>query len=851
MEGRVYPASVPVHSKAMIRSSKLFAIAGPSILAGLIGQLTPAQTANSRELLWYRTPAPVWDGALPIGNGRLGAMVFGGANATAKNGDLQASPKNAPLMDGSQTSGADEHLQLNESSLWRGSRADRLNPRAHDAVPEIRKMLLDSKGLDGAKISAAEKMAQDEMIGIPPGMPGYSTLGDLYLRATKRGAIDHYRRQLDLGTGVVRATYAMDGVRYTREMFASVPDDVIVVRLTADRKGAIAFRAGMDRPDDFSVAARGEDRLILREGADHKDQIRFAGEVLFLPSGGSVHAEGSEIVVTDADAVTVFIAAATDFKGGSFAGGDPVAKCESVLSYARKRRAEEILTRQKAVYQPQFRRMVLHLGAAQNIGEDLPTDERVKRVSAGADDLGLQELYFQFARYLLISSSRPDGLPANLQGIWAAGIDNPWGSKYTINVNTEMNYWLAEPAGLGNTVLPLINLIDMVRDPASGTGSEVAGQYYGAHGFVIHHNTDLWGDAEPIDGYQWGMWPMGGAWLSLAAWDHYAFSSDKQFLRKRAWPILHDASTFFLDYLVKDDSGHLVTGPSISPENRYTLPDGTSHSLTMGPTMDIEIVRELLQRTLDAGQILGEDPAFLERLEEARSKLPPFKIGRLGQLQEWQQDYDEPEPGHRHISHLWALFPGTQISVEHTPELAKAAQVSLERRLSFGGGQTGWSRAWVVNYWDHLHDGKQAYDSLQVMIRQSTFPNLMDTHPPGLFQIDGNLGAANGMLEALVQSRWMPKTVEVALLPALPEEWKSGSVEGLCLRGGSTLSMHWADGRIVSLRLHATQDGSIRLILPQHASILSVHTLAGKRQDVAAYGGFKLRANTSYEVSLQ
>ncbi|MDE3186189.1 MAG: glycoside hydrolase family 95 protein [Acidobacteriota bacterium] len=836
----------------MTRITELIAISALSILGGMSGQTARVQAAEARpvprEVLWYRAPAPVWDNALPIGNGRLGAMVFGGANAGENNGDRQASPKNAPLMDGSQTSGADEHLQLNESSLWRGGRSDRLNPRAHEAVPQIRKLLLDSKGLDSAKISAAEKMAQEDMIGIPPGMPGYSTLGDLYLRAPKQGAIRDYRRQLDLGTGIVRVTYAMDGVHYTREVFASVPDEVIVLRLTANRKGSIAFRASMDRPADFSVAARGQHTLILREGADHKDQIRFAGVALFLPTGGSVHSEGSEIVVTNADALTVLIAAATDFKGGPFAGGDPVAQCERTLSNARKRSAEEILKRQEAVYQPQFRRMALHLGAAQNAGNTLPTDERVKRVSEGADDLGLQELYFQFARYLLISSSRPDGLPANLQGIWAAGIDNPWGSKYTINVNTEMNYWLAEPAGLGDTMLPLINLINMVRKPTTGTGTQVARTYYGARGFVIHHNTDLWGDADPIDGYQWGIWPMGGAWLSLDAWDHYAFTLDREFLRARAWPILHDASLFFLDYLVDDGSGHLVTGPSISPENRYRLPDGTGHSLTMGPTMDIEIVRELFTRTIDAGRILGQDAEFLNQIRSALDKLPPFKVGKHGQLQEWQRDYDEPEPGHRHISHLWALFPGTQITLEHTPELAKAARISLERRLSFGGGQTGWSRAWVVNYWDHLHDGKQAYDSLQVMFRQSTFPNLMDTHPPGLFQIDGNLGAANGMLEALVQSRWLPDASEIELLPALPQQWTEGSVEGLRVRGGLAIDMRWKSGRVTSLQLHSTAGGAMRLNPPAGQAIARVTTAAGRTVPVGADGVIHLDRGSAYRV---
>jgi alpha-L-fucosidase 2 len=835
----------------MNRFTRRSAIAGIVVLlaqSNLLGQTTPRST---KDVLWYRTPAPIWDYALPVGNGRLGAMVFGGANSGTNNGDLQDSRQNAPLMDGSQTWGADEHLQLNESSLWQGSRANRLNPRAHEAVPEIRRLLFESQELDGAKISAAEKLVQDDMIGIPPGMPGYSTLGDFYLRSSNKGTISDYRRQLDLETGVVRITYTMNGVHYTREVFASAPDEVIVVRISADKKGAINYRLSMDRPADFSVKTRGQDTLVLREGPGHKDQTRFAGEALVVPAGGRVHAEGTELVVANADAATILIAAATYFKGGPFAGGDPEAQCERTLALARSRSAEQILARQEAVYQPVYRRVALHLGSALTEKEDLPTDERVRRVSAGTDDLGLQELYFEFARYLLISSSRPDGLPANLQGIWAAGIDNPWGSKWTININTEMNYWLAEPAGLGETTLPLINLIDMVRTPASGTGMRVAHDYYSARGFVIHHNTDLWGDAEPIDGYKWGIWPMGGAWLSLHAWDHYAFTQDKKFLRERAWPILHDASQFFLDYLVDDGSGHLVTGPSISPENSYRLPDGTVHSVTMAPTMDIEIVRELLTRTLDAGKILGEDAAFLKQVEDARGKLPPFAIGKLGQLQEWQRDYDEAEPGHRHISHLWALFPGTQISLEHTPDLARAAKVSLERRLSLGGGQTGWSRAWVVNYWDHLHDGKQAYDSLQVMIRQSTFPNLMDTHPPGLFQIDGNLGAANGMLEALIQSRWMLEFSELELLPALPEKWCEGSIEGVHVRGGAIVDLRWKAGKIVSMEIHAKSNGAFRLIPPQGQAVAGIRSPAGELVSIGNDGAIRVNMGITYAVNFR
>jgi alpha-L-fucosidase 2 len=340
---------------------------------------------------------------------------------------------------------------------------------------------------------------------------------------------------------------------------------------------------------------------------------------------------------------------------------------------------------------------------------------------------------------------------------------------------------------------------------------------------------------------------MGGAWLSLHAWEHYAFTLDRQFLQTRAWPILHDASQFFLDYLTPDGNGHLVTGPSLSPENSYLLPDGSKHSLTMAPTMDIEIIRELFTRTLAAGHILNQEPAFLKQIEDARAKLPPFQVGKLGQLQEWQRDYDESAPGHRHISHLWALFPGTQISLSQTPDLAKAARTTLERRLANGGGQTGWSRAWVINYWGHLHDAKQAYDSMQVMFSQSTFPNLMDTHPPGVFQIDGNLGAANGMLEALVQSRWTPEASEVELLPALPQQWSEGSIRGIRVRGGATLDLDWKAGKLISLKIHSNSDGKLRLIPPTGQGIAAIRTQAGTTTSDL----IQLKNGATYEIAFR
>jgi alpha-L-fucosidase 2 len=772
------------------------------------------KSLSSDPALWYTKPAAVWTEALPIGNGRIGAMVFGGANEGENNGDAEDAAKNRDLLDGSKTRAQEEHLQLNDSTLWQGRRADRLNPAAREGFDKARALLLSSKGTDSAKIAEAEKIAAQTLISTPRGMPGYSTLGDLYLRAEDAGAAKDYRRELNLFTGIVRVSYASGGVHYLREIFASQPDQVIVVHLTADKPGNLSFVLAMDRPEDFATSALGSHDLILTQGINHKEQINFQGQARVVADGGSVEARGNSLIVHQANEVTLLITSATDFKGGAFSGANPAEQCKRTLDAAGRKSFVQLRDAAAADERSLMSRVSFRLGSPDASLESLPTDERLRRVSAGSMDLGLQSLYFQYARYLLVGSSRPGGLPANLQGLWASGIGNPWGSKFTVNINTEMNYWIAEAANLGELHQPLFDFLDMARTPASGTATDVAQKYYGARGFVMHHNTDIWGDANPIDGVAYGIWPMGGAWITLHAWDHYAYSGDKEFLRQRAWPLLHDASLFFLDYLVDDGQGHLVTGPSLSPENKYMLPDGSKHSLTMGPTMDIEIVRELLERTVEAGGILGLDPAFCAQAKAAMEKLPPFKIGKLGNLQEWPLDYEESAPGHRHISHLWALFPGTQISRAHTPELAKAAEVTLKRRLDFGGGQTGWSRAWVVNYFAHLGDGEKAYESMQVLFRQSTFPNLMDTHPPGIFQIDGNLGGANGMLESLVQSRWYADHAEVDLLPALPAEWSEGEIRGIRLRGGAAIDMQWSKGKIASTLWQATQDEAFELRVP-------------------------------------
>ena len=774
------------------------------------------------ETLWYAKPAAIWDEALPIGNGRLGAMVFGGANTTANNGDQQSRRVNADIADGSKTRPQDEHLQLNESTIWQGSRADKLNPQGHEGFLEARKLLLESHGTDGAKIAEAEKVLEDKMLSTPRGMPGYSTLGDLYIRMRGEGQVTSYKRQLDLQTGVLRVSYTMNGTHYEREIFASAPDGVIVVHLTAERRGALSFTLTLDRPEDYAVTVLGPRDLTLTQSPSHTDQIRFQGQVRVLATGGRVKASEKALEVSEANEVTLLIAAATDFKGGNFRGDPPAQQCAATLdrlvakTYAELRKAAALDTSQW------MSRFSFKLGHHDPELDMLPTDERLARVASGGDDLGLQQLYFEYARYLLVGSSRPGGLPANLQGIWAGGINNPWGSKWTININAEMNYWLAEPSNLGELNLPLVDLDELVRTPSSGTGQEVAKKYYGARGFVAHHNTDIWGDAHPIDLVGSGIWPMGAAWLTLDAWEHYAYNLDSAYLRSRAYPLLHDASLFFLDYLVDDGHGHLVTGPSISPENRYKLSDGSFHSVTMGPTMDIEIVRELFERTVQASEILQIDPAFQAQVKAAQAKLPPFQIGHRGNLQEWPLDYDDAEPGHRHISHLWALYPGSQITLDHTPELARAAQTTLEARLGNGGGQTGWSRAWVINYWDRLHNGEQAYKSMEVMFKQSTFPNMMDTHPPGLFQIDGNLGAAAGMLEALVQSRWYSDHAEVDLMPALPPKWQDGEVNGVRVRGGGELHLQWAGGKVARVEWRCTHTGRFDLRVPAGQTLRSL-----------------------------
>jgi alpha-L-fucosidase 2 len=758
-------------------------------LCAILLSLAPVLAAADRpHVLWYKQPAPQWTEALPIGNGRLAAMVFGKID--------------------------DERIQLNEDTIWPGSRKNRDNPAAPAAVPEVRRLLLEGR------VAEAEARAKD-MLGVPPRMVPYQPLGDLHLLFAPRDGVTGYRRELDLDTGVARTTYKAGGVTYIEEVFASVPDDhLIVVRLSADRPGSISFTATLDRAANAKTTSAGADMVMegqaLRQDGkadEGSNGVKFRAELRALLPHGSVTAADNGLTVKNADSVTLLLTAATDFRTQDLSGA-----CKRALDAGANKTYPDLLKQHIADHQRLIGRAALHLGPAADPLADMPTDERLKRLQSGQTDPHLVETYFQFGRYLLIASSRPGSTAANLQGKWNESLTPPWESKYTININTEMNYWPAEPTNLSELTEPLFDLIDNAR-PA---GREVAQFYYKARGFVIHHNTDLWGDAVPIDGVPSGIWPFGGAWLALHYWDHYDFTRDQAFLANRAYPAMKEAAEFLLDTLVKDGKSHyLVSGPSLSPENRYKLPDGTTHSLAMSPTMDVEITITLFNRVIRAAEILGVDTEFRKQLADTRSRLPPFQIGKYGQLQEWQEDYDEQDPGHRHISHLFALFPSDLITLRGTPELAKAARASLERRLAHGGGGTGWSRAWIVNYWARLEDREEAYQNLMALLTKSTLPNLFDNHPP--FQIDGNFGGTNGIVEMLLQSQ----SEEIKILPALPAEWPNGQVTGLRARGGDEVAIDWNAGKAVRVELRAAVDGQQKLRAPKGQTIASVMA-AGK-----------------------